>query len=151
MNTRFIAAASILVLSTASQSVSAGADPECVATAGLRGGGTSDVIRVTNQNENGSLSLAAHLQVMDANGQPQGIEVSRPLTPNASVSLTVGQIFTEAGLKSFNANYLIQVIQHDATVPPIVDLGLQFQATYRNSTNGQILPLLFTCTQPPPG
>lgn len=124
MNARPIAAASILALSAAAQSVHALPDPECRATAGVRSGGTNDVIRVTNQNANGNLSLEAHIKVMDAYGQPQGIEVNRPLTPNASVSLTVGQIFTAAGLRSFNANYLIQVIQHDASQIPAIDLSL---------------------------
>jgi ubiquitin-large subunit ribosomal protein L40e len=120
----------------------------CQATAGLRAGGTNDLIRVTNQNENGNLSLEARIRVMDANGQEQGKDVLRPLAANASVSLAVGQIFNEAGLRAFNANYLIQVIQHDEA--DTLDLGLQFQAIYRNSTNGQILPLLFTCEKPEP-
>ncbi len=120
----------------------------CTATAGLRAGGTSDMIRVTNQSANEDVTLDARFRVLSANGQQQGIEVSRPLAPNASVSLAVSQIFLDAGLRPFNANYLIQVIQHDTTESPTVDLALQFQATYRTSTNGQLLPLLFTCPAP---
>ena len=124
------------VLAAAIQSASTQVEPECVATAGLRAGGTTDVIRVTNQSVNESATLQVHFHVLNAAGDEQGQDVSVPIAANGSVSKTGSQIFIDAGLRPFNANYLIQVVRFDASVTPVVDLGVQFQSTYRNSTNG---------------
>lgn len=132
--------ASLLVL-VAAQSVDASNGlVECRTTAGLRAGGSNDVIRVTNQSQ--AYNLEAYFEIVDGSGVHHGTEVIRALYPNSSVSLTAGQIFNAAELGLFNANYFIQVVQHD---PNANIWDLQFQAIYKNNSSAQGLPLLFTC------
>lgn len=127
--------AALLVLITGTASAN-GVNYLCSTTADLRSGGAGDSIRISNQSEN---TVTVGYRLVDTYGQVQGNPIGIELAPKASVFRTIGQVFQEASLWTFNPSYFVQIGGDEQNFWPVV------QTTYRNSANGQVIGLPFSC------
>lgn len=114
-------------------------DYPCTTTIDLRNGGTQDRIRLTNQGQSPVL-LPFSFQIVNTAGNAVAPFLWFDLAPNASSTRTVGQIFQEVGLNSFNSNFLIRLGGLGTTSGWPV-----FQGSYTNAATGLRTPLVITC------